>query len=94
MKKSTRKQVCQISNTSSSMNRICTCTENRDSNPVYENSFKILMITYSHSLNSFLIYIYRERERENTGENRIFFVRSPHHKYFGKAQHLVLRALW
>ena len=27
---------------------------------------------------------------ENTDENRIFFVRSPHHKHFGKAQHLVL----
>ena len=24
----------------------------------------------------------------------IFFVRSPHHKHFGKAQHLVLWALW
>ena len=72
MKKSTRKQVCQISNTSSSMNRICTCTENRDNNPVYENSFKILMITYSHSLNSFLIYIYREREREHWWEQNIF----------------------
>ena len=27
---------------------------------------------------------------EQTDENRIFFVRSPHHKHFGKAQHLVL----
>ena len=27
---------------------------------------------------------------ENTDENRIFFVCSPHHKHFGKAQHLVL----
>ena len=33
------------------------------------------------------IYIY-------TDENRIFFVRSPHHKHFGKAHHLVLWALW
>ena len=30
------------------------------------------------------IYIY--------DENRIFFLRSPHHNYFGKAQHLVLWA--
>ena len=29
-----------------------------------------------------------------TDENRIFFVRSPHHRHFGKAQHLVLWALW
>ena len=41
------------------------------------------------------IYIY-DRYRyllstlENNDENRIFFVRSPHHKHFGKAQHLVL----
>ena len=30
----------------------------------------------------------------STLENTIFFVHSPHHKYFGKAQHLVLWALW
>ena len=27
-------------------------------------------------------------------ENRIFLVRSPHHKHFGKAQYLILLALW
>ena len=27
---------------------------------------------------------------ENTDENNIFFSRSPHHKHFGKAQHLLL----
>ena len=31
---------------------------------------------------------------ENTDENKIFFVRSSHHKHFGKAQHMVLWALW
>ena len=44
---------------------------------------------------SIYIYIY-DRYRyllstlENADENRIFFVRSSHHKHFGKAQHLVL----
>ena len=33
-------------------------------------------------------------EQENTDENRILFVHSPHHKRFGKVQHLVLCALW
>ena len=31
---------------------------------------------------------------ENTDENKIFFVRSSHHKHFGKAQYVVRWALW
>ena len=40
------------------------------------------------------LWIYSWSTLENTDENRIFFVRSPHHKHLGKAQHLVLWALW
>ena len=40
------------------------------------------------------IYIYSFSTLENTDENKIFFIRSPHYKHFGKAQHLVLWALW
>ena len=39
-------------------------------------------------------WIYSLSTLENTDENRMFFVRSSHHKYFGKAQHLVLWAAW
>ena len=35
-------------------------------------------------------YIYSLSTLEKTDENRMFFVRSPHHKHLGKAQHLVL----
>ena len=42
----------------------------------------------------YTLWIYSLSTPENTDENRIFFVRSPHHKNFGKAQHLVLWALW
>ena len=42
----------------------------------------------------YTLWIYSLSTLENTDENRIFFVRSPHHKHFGKAQHLVLWALW
>ena len=38
--------------------------------------------------------IYLVSTLENTDENRIFLGRSPHHKHFGKAQYLVLLALW
>ena len=38
----------------------------------------------------FIFIIYSLSTLENTDENRILFVRSPHHKHFGKAQHLVL----
>ena len=40
------------------------------------------------------LWIYSLSPLENTDENRIFFVRSAHHKHFGKDQHLVLWALW
>ena len=40
------------------------------------------------------LWIYSLSTLENTDENRIFFVRSLHHKHLGKAQHLVLWALW
>ena len=40
------------------------------------------------------LWIYSLINLENTDANRISFVRSLHHKYFGKAQHLVLWALW
>ena len=40
------------------------------------------------------LWIYSLSTLENTDENRILFVRSPHHKHFGKAQHLVLWTLW
>ena len=43
----------------------------------------------------YMRWIYSLNTLENTDENKFsFFVRSPHHKYFGKAQHLVLWALW
>ena len=42
----------------------------------------------------YTLWIYSLSTLENTDENRIFFVRSPHHKHFGKAQHLALWALW
>ena len=41
--------------------RLARCLQDQQmfaGNPVYENSSKILTITYSHSLNSFLIYMY------------------------------------
>ena len=47
------------------------------------------MYIYIHMFIYIYIYIYK-----NTDENKIFFVRSPHRKHFGKAQHLVLLALW
>ena len=34
----------------------------------------------------YVIYIYTLRTLENADENRIFFVRSPNHKDFGKAR--------
>ena len=42
----------------------------------------------------YLVWIYSLSSLENTNENRIFSVRSQHHKHFGKAQHQVLWALW
>ena len=42
----------------------------------------------------YMLWIYSLSTLENTDENRIFFLRSPHHKHFGKAQQLVLWALW
>ena len=42
----------------------------------------------------YTLWIYSLSTLKNTDENRIFFVRLPHHKHFGKAQHLVLWALW
>ena len=41
----------------------------------------------------YTLWIYSLSTLENTDDNRIFFVRSPHHKHFGKGQHLVLWAL-
>ena len=35
----------------------------------------------------YTLWIYSLSLLENIDENRIFFVRSPHHKHFGKAQH-------
>ena len=40
------------------------------------------------------LWIYSLSTQENTDENRILFVHSPHHKCFGKVQHLMLCALW
>ena len=37
----------------------------------------------------YTLWIYLLSTLENTDEDRIFFVRSPHHKHFGKAQHLL-----
>ena len=34
----------------------------------------------------YIIYIYTLSTLENADENRIFFVRSPNHKHFGKAR--------
>ena len=42
----------------------------------------------------YTLWIYLLSTLENTGKNKIFFVRSPRHKHFGKALHLVLWALW
>ena len=42
----------------------------------------------------YTLWIYSLATLERTDENRIFLVRSPHHKHFGQAQHLVLWALW
>ena len=42
----------------------------------------------------YTFWIYSLSTLEKTDENRMFFVRSPHHKHFGKAQNLVLWALW
>ena len=45
-------------------------------------------------LRIYTLLIYSLSTLENTGENKIFFVRSPRHKHFGKAQHLLLWAFW
>ena len=42
----------------------------------------------------YTLRIYSLGTLENTDENRIFFVRSPHHMHFDRAQQLVLWALW
>ena len=42
----------------------------------------------------YTLWIYSLSTLENTDENRIFFVHLPHDKHFGKAQHVVLWALW
>ena len=42
----------------------------------------------------YTLQIYSLSTPENTDENKIFFVCSPHHKHFGRAQHLVFWALW
>ena len=42
----------------------------------------------------YMLSIYSLSTLENTDENRTFFIRSAHHKHFGKAQYLVLWALW
>ena len=42
----------------------------------------------------YTLWMYSLSTLENADKNRILFVRSPHHKHFGKAQHLVLWALW
>ena len=56
-----------------------------------------LLVTPSHTDESwegrntclwiYTLWIYSLSTLENTDENRIFFVCSPHHKHFGKAQH-------
>ena len=44
---------------------------------------------------TYMLWIHSLSTLENTDESKIFFVRSPHCKHFGKAQHLVLCwALW
>ena len=45
-------------------------------------------------LSGYTLWISSLSSLENTDENTIVFARSPHHKHFGKAQHLVLCALW
>ena len=42
----------------------------------------------------YTLWIYSLSTLENPGENRIFFVSSPHYKHFSKAQHLVLWGFW
>ena len=42
----------------------------------------------------YTLWIYSLWTLQNTDENRIFLVRSPHHKHFGQARHLVLWGLW
>ena len=42
----------------------------------------------------YTFWIYSLSSLEKTDENRIFLVRSAQHKHFGKAQHLVVWALW
>ena len=42
----------------------------------------------------YILWIFSLSNLENTDENRIFFVLFPHHKYFSKAQQLLLWALW
>ena len=42
----------------------------------------------------YTLWIYSLSTLENTDENRIFFVHLPHDKHFGKAQQVVLWALW
>ena len=42
----------------------------------------------------YALWIYSLSTLENTYENIIFFVRSPHYKHFGKDEHLVLWAVW
>ena len=44
-------------------------------------------------LGKYMLWIYLLSTLENTDENSIFFVFSPHHKDFGKGQHLVLSTL-
>ena len=69
----------------------------------FEHSVDIscsLLITPSHTDESWegrntCLWIYNSLSTlENSDVNRIFFVCSPHHKHFGKAQHPVLWALW
>ena len=48
----------------------------------------------SACLSIYTLWICSLSTLKNTDENRIFFVHSPHHKHFGKAQHLVLWVLW
>ena len=65
---------------------------------IYLSSFDFLFCTnYSHlhakCLHGSHIIQFKHKLIFHTlwrDENRIFFVRSPHHKHFGKAQHLVL----
>ena len=45
-------------------------------------------------VSAYTLWIYSLSTLENTDENRMFLVPSPHHKHFGKAQPLVLWAFW